>query len=92
MEKMSYEDFIKYAETSNDVFYEDDRITLTVYCFEGDYGLITIPAKDAYNDFYEFVVNDPVEVEINGCKMLQTRELTIDWVVAQGYEGYLQLM
>ena len=94
MEKMNFNDFKEYLKNNNNkpnVIYHSDKdtVSLLVYCFEGEYEFLTISVEAAYNDFYEYVINEPEEVIINGHQMMQMRELTIDWVVAQGYESYV---
>lgn len=93
MEKMNFNNFKEYLKNNNNpsVMYDEDNeiVSLLVYCFDGDYKFLNIPIKDAYNNFYEYAVNKAEEVIINGHKMMQMRELTIDWVVAQGYELYV---
>lgn len=90
---MNFNDFKEYLKHNNNpsVMYDNNNelVSLLVYCFEGDYNFLNIPVEDAYNDFYEYAVNKPEEVIINGHKMMQMKELTIDWVVAQGYESYV---
>ena len=102
MKKLNYNDFVKYIEDHRKsmmviINNEKDReiigIALPVYCFEGEFTDISLSLEEAYDDFYEFVINEPVEVEFENSsgkhKMLQSNLLTIDEVVARGYDWRL---